>query len=138
VSTAGADDGAALRERPIGDLLKQASQETSTLVRQEIELAKAELTEKGRHAGVAHGMLAVAALVALLAAGALTACLVLALDEAMPAWLAALLVTVAYLIIAGAVALAGRKRLQQAGPPVPEQTLQTLKEDAPWAKTQTP
>src|SRR5215207_3988401 len=89
-----------LRERPMGDLVKQLGSQTSTLVRQEIDLAKAELTEKGRVAGKGAGLLGAAAVVGLLAAGALTAFLILVLSEAMDAWLAALIVTVVMGVIA--------------------------------------
>jgi uncharacterized membrane protein YqjE len=124
-----------LREQPIGDLLKQLSQETSTLVRQEMELARAELTQKGKQAGLGVGILGAAGIVALLALGALTACIILALDTAMAAWLAALIVAAVYGAIAGALALMGRDRVQEATPPAP-QTVETLKEDVAWAKTQ--
>jgi hypothetical protein len=72
----------------------------------------------------------------LLALAALTTCLILALDAAMPAWLAALIVAVAYGVVAAVLALRGRAKVQQAVPPVPEQTIQTVKEDVQWAKTQ--
>ncbi len=80
-----------LRERPLPELLKQLAEGTTTLVRQEFELAKAELGEKGRIAGQAAGLLGAAGAIALLAGGALTACIILALDLVMPAWLAALI-----------------------------------------------
>jgi hypothetical protein len=68
--------------------------------------------------------------------GALTACLIAALDTAMPLWLAALIVTLLWGVIGGVLAARGRKSLQQATPPVP-QTVETVKEDIQWAKTQT-
>jgi MFS family permease len=127
-----------LRERPIGDLVKQLAGQTSTLVRQEIDLAKAELTEKGRVAGQGAGFLGGAALVGLMAAGALTATLILVLDTAMDSWLAALIVTVVMAAVAGFLALRGRDRIRAATPVVPEQTVETVKEDVEWAKTRTP
>ena len=127
-----------LRERPIGELLKQLSRETTTLVRQELELAKAEMAEKGKQAGKGAGMFGGAGVVGLLALGALTAALILALDTAMAGWLAALVVGVVYAAIAGVLALTGKKEVQQAVPPTPEQTVETLKEDVQWAKTRTP
>jgi len=127
-----------LRERPIGDLVKQLAGQTSTLVRQEIDLAKAELAEKGRTAGKGAGLLSGAAVVGLLAAGALTACVILALAEAMPDWLAALVVAIVLGIVAAVLALQGRNRMRAAGPPVPEQTVETVKEDVEWAKSQKP
>lgn len=123
------------REKPIGELLKQLSEQTSTLVRQEIELAKAEVTDKGKKAGIGAGFLAGAGLLALLALGALTAFFILLLDGALANWLAALVVTLVYLAIAGVLGLMGKKKLQEAGPPVPEQTVQTVKEDVDVVKT---
>jgi uncharacterized membrane protein YqjE len=124
-----------LREQSIGELLKRLSEETSTLVRQELELAKAEVTQKGKEAGVGAGLFGGAGVVGLLALGALTAAIILALDLAMPAWLAALIVALVYGAIAGVLALRGKDRFKAAGPPVPEQTIETVKEDARWAKT---
>lgn len=129
-------NGDQLQDASIGDLLKQLSQQTSTLVRQELELAKAEATEKGKAAGVGAGMLAGAAVVALLVLGSLTATAIALLDTAMATWLAALVVTVVWAVIAGVLAVVGRARLKAATPPVPEQTIETVKEDVEWAKTQ--
>lgn len=125
------------REHSVGDLVKELANETSTLVRQEIDLAKAEMTERGKRAGKGAGMLAAAAVAGLLALGALTACLVALLDLAMPTWLAALIVTVVYAGIAGALALVGRNRLREAAPPIPEETIESVKEDVQWAKNRT-
>jgi hypothetical protein len=130
---AGAEE---LRERPIGELLKQLSEETTRLVHQELELAKAELTQKGRQAGAGAGLLGGAGVIGLLAAAALTACFILVLDAVMPAWLAALLVALVYGAIAAVLAMRGRNKVKQAAPPVPEQTIETVKEDVQWAKTQ--
>jgi hypothetical protein len=127
-----------LRERPVGDLVKQLAGQTSTLVRQEIDLAKAELSEKGRVAGQGAGLFGGAAVVGLMAAGALTATLILVLDTAMDSWLAALIVTVVMGAVAAVLALQGRNRIRAAAPPVPQQTVETVKEDVEWAKTQTP
>ena len=127
-----------LRERPIGDLVKQLASQTSTLVRQELDLAKAEMSEKAATAGKGAGLIGGAALTGLLAAGALTACLILVLSEAMDAWLAALIVAVVMGAVAAALGLAGRNKVREATPPVPEQTVETVKEDVEWAKTRTP
>jgi F0F1-type ATP synthase assembly protein I len=127
--------GDAMRERPIGELFTQLSEETSKLIRQELELARAELKEKGREAGKGAGFLGGAGLAGLLAAGALTACLILLLDKAVAAWVAALIVAVVYGAIAGVLALRGKERVQAATPPAPEQTVETVKEDVEWAKT---
>jgi hypothetical protein len=128
---AGHDD---LRDRPIGELLRQLSQETTTLVRQELELAKAEMAEKGKRAGLGAGMFGGAGASALLGLGALSAAAIAALDSAMPLWLAALIVGLLWLAIAGALALQGRSKVQAATPPVPEQTQESMKEDVAWAK----
>jgi uncharacterized membrane protein YqjE len=132
------DDPGDLRERPIGELLKQLSEETTRLVHQELELAKAELTQKGKQAGIGAGLFGAAGAIGFLALAALTTCFILALDAAMPAWLAALIVAVVYGAIAAVLALRGRAKVRQAVPPVPEQTIETIKEDVQWAKTQTP
>jgi uncharacterized membrane protein YqjE len=125
-----------LRERSIGELLKQLSQETTTLVRQELELAKAEMAQKGKQAGVGAGMFGGAGVSALLGLGALTAAAIAALDAAMPLWLAALIVGLVWLAVAGVLALRGKTKVQAATPPVPEQTQESVKEDVEWAKTQ--
>jgi uncharacterized membrane protein YqjE len=125
------------RDQSIGDLVKDLATETSTLVRQELDLAKAEMTERGRQASKGAAMFGAAAVVGLLAAGALTACLVAVLDLAMATWLAALIVTVAFGAVAGALAMTGRKQIREATPPVPEQAIESVKEDVQWAKTRT-
>ena len=127
-----------LRDRPIGDLLKQLSQDTATLVRKELGLAKAEMAQRGKKAGLGAGMFGAAGIVAFLALGALTACFILALAEVMDPWQAALIVALVYAAIAGVLALVGRERVQEAAPPVPQQTVDTVKEDVQWAKTQRP
>jgi uncharacterized membrane protein YqjE len=127
-----------LREQSMGELFKQLSEELSTLVRQELRLAQAELTEKGKRAGIGAGMFGGAGVVALVALGTLSACLVAALSEAMHVWLAALIVTAVWAAVAGVLALQGQGKMQQAAPPVPEQTVETVKEDVTWAKTQLP
>ena len=125
-----------LRERPLPELLKQLSEETTRLVRQELELAKAELTQKGKQAGAGAGLFGAAGAIGFLALAALTTCFILALNAVMPAWLAALLVAVVYGVVAAVLALRGRAKVKQATPPVPEQTIETVKEDVEWAKTQ--
>ena len=127
-----------LRDRPLGELLKQLSEETTRLVHQELELAKAELAQKGKQAGLGAGLFGAAGAIGLLAAAALTACFILALAAVMPAWLAALIVAVGYGAVAAFLAVRGRDRVKQAVPPVPEQTIETVKEDMEWAKTQMP
>ena len=125
-----------LHERPLGDLLKQLSQETATLVRQEIELAKAEVATTGKRAGIGAGMVGAAGIVGFLALGAFTAFLILALSTFMPAWLAALIVTLVYGAVAGVLAMRGKDKVKEATPPAP-QTVETVKEDIEWAKNPT-
>ncbi len=124
------------RERPIGELVKDLSQQTSTLVRKEIELAQAELQQKGKIAGKGAGMLTGAAVAGLLALGALTAATIALLDKAMATWVAALIVTALWAVVALVLAKSGQKALQRATPPVP-QTVETVKEDIQWAKNPT-
>ena len=124
------------RERPIGELLKDLSSQTSTLVRKEIELAKAELQQQGKSAGKGTGMLGGAAVAGVLAAGALSAALIALLDDAMPTWAASLIVMALWAIVALALAVAGKNALQRATPPA-AQTVETLKEDIQWAKNPT-
>ena len=123
-----------LRERPMGELLKQLADDTGTLVRQEIELAKAELSEKGKRAGIGAGMFGGAGVLGLFAIGALTATFILLLATAMDAWLAALIVTVVYGAVAGVLALMGKKKVKEATPAAPERTVETVKEDVEWVK----
>jgi hypothetical protein len=125
-----------LRDRSLGELLKQLSEQTTQLVHQELDLAKAELTQKGRQAGAGAGLFGAAGAIGLLGAAALTTCFILALDAVMPAWLAALLVAVVYGIIAFVLVKQGQAKIKAVGPPVPEQTIETVKEDVAWAKTQ--
>jgi predicted lipid-binding transport protein (Tim44 family) len=124
-----------LREEPIGELLKRLSQETTTLVKRELDLAKAEMAEKGKQAGVGAGLLGGAGAAGLLMLGALSATVIALLDTGMALWVAALIVTVVWAVVAGVLALTGKDRVQQAGPAVPEQTVETVKEDVQWAKT---
>jgi hypothetical protein len=129
------EQDADLRERPIGELFSKLSAETSTLIRQEMALARAELTEKGKEAGKGAGLLGGAGAVGLLGAGAITAGIILLLDLAIAAWLAAVVVGLIYVAVAAVLGLKGRDRIQAATPPIPEQTVDTVKEDVEWAKT---
>jgi hypothetical protein len=130
-ATTGTTDGRRpdLRERPTGELVKDLSTQVSTLVRQELELARVELSAKGKEAGIGAGMFGGAGLLALFGAGALTAAAILGLATAVAGWLAAIIVAVVWFAAAGVLALTGRARARRAVPPVPEQTVETLKED---------
>jgi hypothetical protein len=124
------------RDLPVGELLKRLSDEATTLVRKEIELAKAEMSEKGRKAGAGAGMFGGAAAAGLMALGALTAFLILALNHAVTDWLAALIVGLAWGAVTAVLALNGKRKTEEVGSPVPEQAIESTKEDVQWAKTQ--
>jgi uncharacterized membrane protein YqjE len=123
------------QEPSTADLVKQLADQTSRLVREEVELAKAELQIKGKQAGVGAGMFGGAGLFGVFAFAALTAAIIAALSLAMDTWLAALIVAVVYGAIAGVAALAGKKKVQEALPPVPEDSVESVKEDVQWTKT---
>ena len=123
-----------LTELSVPELMRQLSDQTATLVRQELELAKAELTVKGKRVGIGAGMFGAAGVFGLYALGAFTAAVILALSLAMTGWLAALIVTVVYGAVAGALALSGKSNVQRGVPPVPEQTVETVREDVEMAK----
>ena len=122
-------------EQSTAELLRRLSEQTTELARKEIELAKLELREKGRKAGIGAGLFGGAGALGFYALGAFTAFLILVLDTAVAAWLAALIVTVVYGAIAGVFALQGKTKVQEATPPVPEQAVETTKEDVEWVKT---
>lgn len=126
-----------LRGRSTGDLIRELSEQVRTLARQEVELAKAEMTEKGKKAGLGAALLAGGAVAGLMVLGALTAFLVLVLAEAMPAWAAALVVTAVWAVVAVTLALLGKEKLGDVGEPVPEKTVESVREDIQWLKGQT-
>ena len=118
----------------VGELFSRLSEQTSALIRDEMALARAELKEKGKSAGIGAGMFGGAGALGFYALGALTACFILALATFLEAWIAALIVTVIYGAIAGVLALTGKKKVQEAGPPLPEKTVDSVKEDVQWTK----
>jgi hypothetical protein len=126
-----------LRERGTGELIKQLSHQVSTIARLEVALAKAEVAEKGKKAGIGAGMLGGAAVAALLALGSLTAFLIMALAIVLPEWAAALLVTALWGATAAVLGLRGKDKLGEVGAPVPEKTVDSVKEDVQWLKGQT-
>lgn len=132
------EDPEQLRQLPVGDLVKQLAEEVSTLARQEIELARAEMTVKAKRAGLGLGELGSGGVVGLYALGALTACFIAALALAMPVWASALIVAVVYGAIAAVLIVVGRRQLEESGPAVPERTKQTIQEDIEWARTRKP
>ena len=116
-------------DRSAADLIKQVSEQTSKLVRQEIALARLEIREKIKHFEIGAGLLGAAALFALFGAGTLVAALVIALATAMAGWLAALVVAVVLLGGAGIMALSGKRQIAQATPPAPEQAVENVHAD---------
>ena len=121
-------------ERSLTELTRQLSDQATTLARKEVELAKAEMSLKARRLGFGAGAFGAAGLVGVLALGALTAAAILALSEAVDAWLAALIVAIVYAAVAGVLALIGRGRVQAGTPPVPERAVESSKEDVEAAK----
>jgi hypothetical protein len=124
-----------LRERPLNEVARDLTSDLSLLLRQEIDLAKAEMSEKGRTAAPGLGMLGGGGVVGLCAAGATTAFLVLVLALFLPEWAAALIVAAVLAAVAYVLIRQGKERVADAGSPVPEQTIETVKEDVEWART---
>jgi MFS family permease len=122
-------------EASLAELVKQLSEQSSRLARQEVELAKAELTYKGKRAGVGAGMFGGAGVFGFYGLGALIAAAILVLATAITAWLSALIIAVILGAIAGILALQGKSKIEQATPPVPEEATESVKEDVQWAKT---
>jgi uncharacterized membrane protein YqjE len=118
-----------LSDRSTAELVKLAAEQVSRLVRDELRLAQVELAEKGKRAGMGAGMFGGAGLIALYGLGGLLTAAVLGLAQVMPAWLAALVVGVALLVVAGILALLGRRKVKQAAPAVPEGTVRSVKAD---------
>ena len=115
--------------RPAGELVRQLTEQVSRLARQELQLAKLELAEKGRRAGLGAGLLGGSGLVALYGLAALVAAAILGLAVVLPAWLAALLVGLGLFALAGGLALLGRGQIRRATPPLPEQAAASIKAD---------
>lgn len=111
------------------ELVKQVSEQTQRLLRDELALARLEVSEKVKHGGIGAGLLAAGALIAILGLGTIVAMLVLALATAVAAWLAALLVAVGLLLLAAILALVGKGQLARAAPPAPEQAIESVKAD---------
>jgi uncharacterized membrane protein YqjE len=118
----------------VGELISQMAAQTSTLVRQELELAKVELSEKGKQAGVGVGMFGAAGIVALFAVGALVAAAIIALGTAIALWLSAVIVAAVLGVVAGVLALSGRGHVRQATPATPEETVETVREDVRFVR----
>lgn len=116
-------------DHSVGELVRQASEQLSDLVRQEMRLAQREMAEKGKRAGIGGGMLGGAALMAIIALQAMAATAIAALSLALPVWASGLIVTGALLVIAGMLALVGKKQVGRATPAMPRRTLDSVKTD---------
>jgi uncharacterized membrane protein YqjE len=122
------------QEPPIGALVHRLSEQIPELVRSELRLAQAELTEKGKRAGLGIGMFSAAGLLAFLGISTLVATAVLGLAHLVPDWVAALIVAVVLFAGAGVVALVGKKEVAQATPPAPERAMAGVREDVATVK----
>lgn len=118
----------------VAELVKRLTEQTSRLAHQEVELAKAELALKGKQAGLGAGMFGGAGMFAMFALGALVTAAILGLAQAVASWLAALIVAGGLALVAGLAALLGARKVRKAVPPIPEQTVETVREDLEYAK----
>jgi len=118
----------------VGELVQQVSQQTATLVRQEMRLAQVELQEKGKRAGIGAGMFGGAGLVALYGVGAVIAAVIMLVATAIEPWVSALIVGVVLLATAGILALLGRRQVEQATPPTPERAMESMQHDLEHVK----
>jgi MFS family permease len=119
----------ATEEKPVGQLVQEASQQTALLVRKELELAQLEMKEKGKRAGIGAGLFGGAGAVAFYGGGALIAAIILVLATALEPWIAALIVAVVLFAVAGLLALTGKKQVAEATPAAPEQAIASAKRD---------
>jgi Flp pilus assembly protein TadB len=124
----------ATQERSTGELVKLLTEQVSVLVRDELKLAQLEMTHKGKEAGSGIGMMGGGGLIALYGVACLIACAVIAISHAIAAWLAALIVGVALLVIAAIVAAVGRRRMRRASPAMPTEAVDSIKTDVEQIK----
>jgi uncharacterized membrane protein YqjE len=127
-------DNNTANSQPIGELVQQLSEQTSSLVRKELQLAQLEMQEKGKRAGIGAGLFGTAGLIAMFGVGTLVAAAVLALATAVDPWLSALIVAVVLLGAAGVAAVVGKGQVQKAVPPAPEQAVESTKRDVDEVK----
>jgi Flp pilus assembly protein TadB len=135
--TTGTTEPSVVPERSTGDLVKQMSEQVSTLVRDELKLAQLEMTRKGKQAGIGVGMFGGSGIIALYGLACLIACAVIGISRVLAPWLSALVVGVALLAVAGIAALVGKSRLQKATPPVPQEAVRSVKTDVDEIKERT-
>jgi len=121
-------------EASVAELVTQLTEQSSRLLRNELQLAMAEMQQKAKHAGIGAGMFGAAGIIALFGAGALVTTAILALALALPAWLSALIVTAGLFAVAGAVALVGRRQVAQATPAAPKESIERVKADVETVK----
>ena len=117
------------QDHSTGELVKMLSEQVSVLIRNELKLARLEMTSKGKQAAIGTGMFGISGVVAVYGVGCLLACAIIAISGAIAAWLAALIVGAALLAAAGCAAALGRQRLHKAGPPVPEEAVASVRAD---------
>ena len=130
-----AEPGSVVHDDPsVAELLTRLSEQSTRLVRDELQLAKVEISSKVRHAGAGAGMFGAAGVLAWFGLGSLIATAILALSLALPAWLAALVVTVVVFAAAGVAALVGRRQVQEAAPPIPRETIDSVERDVAEVK----
>jgi uncharacterized membrane protein YqjE len=122
------------QEHSTGELVKSMTEQVSVLIRDELKLARLEMTSKGKQAALGVGMFGASGVVALYGVGCLLACAIIALSGAVAAWLAALIVGAVLLAVAGIAALVGKQRLGKATPPVPEEAVASVKADVEEVK----
>lgn len=133
-TASGAAPTADLSEEPLGAVVHRMTQQIPELVRSELRLAQAELTEKGKSAGIGVGLLSAAGLIALYGVAALLTTVVVLLDLVLPLWAAALIVSIVLFAAAGGAALMGKRQVKQATPPAPERAIAGVKEDVATVK----
>jgi uncharacterized membrane protein YqjE len=121
-------------DRSVGELVNQLSEQTSSLIRQELRLAQTELQEKGKRMGIGAGMFGGAGLVALYGVGALVAAAIIGIGTLLEPWIAAVVVGVVLLAVAGVLALTGRKQVERGTPPLPQQAIESAKRDVDEVK----
>jgi hypothetical protein len=126
------DEGA--KDPSVGELVSRATQQMSQLVREEMRLAQAEMTRKGKRFGIGGGLFGGAGLFAFIGLEALAATAIAALALTLSVWASALIVAGALLVIAGAMALAGRTEVRRATPPAPERAVAGVKADVATIK----
>jgi Putative Actinobacterial Holin-X, holin superfamily III len=117
------------QEHSAGELVKVMSEQVTVLIRDELKLAQLEMASKGKQAALGAGMFGASGVVAVYGVGCLLACAIIAISGVVAAWLAALIVGAALLAAAGGAALLGKRRMQKAAPPVPEQAVADVKAD---------